>query len=243
MTDKEKSIIQENLTKLYLRLNGYFTSGFIVHSNERMINSELDIIGIRFPFHNQDDTEHNSSDFLEIPENLDIIIAEVKSKGKSLKFNRSLYNEEAIGSWMKILNWIGFLNNEEQNLKLSQELINSIIPKENSQLKKFRSINLEKSDFGKISIRPIMVSPERINSNNADKFINWTEINDFLWLCLCPREEREMCGTRYDFTAWGELADLVNVYKARQNDQSKFEKIEELYRDLEILKGQQLTKN
>ena len=42
MTSKEESNIQENLVKLYLRLNGYFTTGFIIHSNKNKIKSETD---------------------------------------------------------------------------------------------------------------------------------------------------------------------------------------------------------
>lgn len=232
MTDKEKSIIQENLSKLYLRLNGYFTSGFLIHSNEKKINAELDLIGIRFPYHEQEDTEHNSSEFLEVPENVDVIIAEVKSKGQPLKFNKSLYNDEAISSWIKILSWIGISKDEELKMKLAEDLKNSVNPIENSQLKHFRTISLNESNFGVVSIRPIMFSPERINSNNADKFINWKELNEFLWQCLCPPVQREMCGTRYDFTAWGELADIVRAYKNRQHTQTKFKEIEELYSEI-----------
>lgn len=80
MTDKEKSTIQEQLATLYLRLNGYFTTGYIIHSGEKKIEGELDILAVRFPLHKQDDTEHNSSEYLELAENIDIIIAEVKSK-------------------------------------------------------------------------------------------------------------------------------------------------------------------
>ena len=87
MTDKNKSTIQEQLATLYLRLNGYFTTGYIIHSEENKIEGELDILAVRFPLHKQDDTEHNSSVFLEISSNIDIIIAEVKSKGQRLQFN------------------------------------------------------------------------------------------------------------------------------------------------------------
>ena len=59
MTSKEESNIQENLVKLYLRLNGYFTTGFIIHSNKNKIKSEIDNISIRFPNNTQNDTKHN----------------------------------------------------------------------------------------------------------------------------------------------------------------------------------------
>jgi len=98
----------------------------------------------------------------------------------------------------------------------------------------FRSTKIIETNFGNIVIRPILFSPEKININNADKFINWTEINDFVWLCLCPSDIRMKCGTRYDFTAWGQgFNEIVKAYKDRQKSQTKFETITELYKDIE----------
>ncbi len=238
MTNKEKSIIQENLVKLYLRLNGYFTTGFIVHSQKPYkIQSEIDILAVRFPFHIQNDTGHNSSPTLKLTDGIDIIIAEVKSHGQSLKFNKSLYENHSNESWTKILNWTGLFKNPAQINELSIKLQNIVKPVANSQLKDFRSI-IATSEFGKISIRPILFSPERINPNNADKFINWTEINDFIWYCLAPISIRELCATTYDFTAWGEnLNGIVKLYKDRAKKNDKYKNIEELYNEFEILKA------
>lgn len=229
MTDKEKSTIQEQLATLYLRLNGYFTTGYIIHSDEKKIEGELDILAVRFPFHKQDETEHNSSEFLEIPSSIDIIIAEVKSKGQSLQFNDCLKQQDTFEPLQKLLLWTGILSNEKIN-DLAIELNNLIQPKENLQLETFRSTKTVETNFGSVVIRPILFSPERINANNTDKFINWTEINDFIWLCLCPVNTREKCGTRYDFTAWGQgFSEIVKAYKDRQKSQVKFENITELY--------------
>ena len=220
MTNKDMSTIQECLVKLYLRLNGYFTTGFIIHSNEKKIEGEIDLLAVRFPFHSQDDTEHNASTFLDVPKNIDIIVAEVKSKGKSLKFNKSLYNEEAIESWRKILNWVGVLDSAQ--IEDAANALRALVsPVENSQLKNFKSFSV-KSEIGTVTFRPILFSPERLSDNNADKFINWNEINNFIWLCLCPSEQRDSCGTRYDFTSWGlELSEIVRFYKNRQISQKK----------------------
>ena len=231
MTAKERSTIQENLAKLYLRLNGYLSSGFIIHSDEKKIDGEIDLMAVRFPFHSQNYTEHNSSSFLEVPENIDFIIAEVKSHGKQLKFNPALLNQNNIDPWLQILHWIGLIQLENV-IPIAKELSKLVQPVENSHLVNFKSIEIE-TNFGKVSIRPILFSPESIDINNADKFINWTEINDFLWLCLCPNLERVECGTRYDFTAWGnELYEIVKAYKERQKNQSKFKNIKELYTDI-----------
>lgn len=236
MTDKEKSIVQENLSKLYLRLNGYFSAGFIIHSDEKKINGEIDIIAVKFPYHSQNYTEHNSSPFLEVPNTIDVIVGEVKGYGQQLKFNKALRDIDLIESWHQILNWIGIFKNEVVN-EISIKMNQLVQPIENSHLENLKSLEVL-SDFGKVNIRPILFSPESVNINNADKYINWIEINDFLWLCLCPDSERVECGTRYDFTAWGnELFELVKAYKDRQKSQSKFQNIQELYAEIQALRN------
>ena len=233
MNDKEKSIIQENLVKLYLRLNGYFTTGFIIHSNDNSINSEIDNISVRFPKHQQNDTEHNSSTYLEVSKNIDIIISEVKSKGSKLQFNKPLYEKDCIQNWDKLLSWIGVFNSSQIN-SISNEMVDLINPKENSKLKDFRTIENIKTDFGLVNLRAILFSPEKTSNNSSDKIINWTEINDFIWLCLCPQEQRKNCGTTYDLTAWSiEFENIVKIYKSRQKKQNKLENIEELYSEIE----------
>ena len=237
LNSKEKSNIQELLSILYLRLNGYFTTGFIVHSKEKKVDGEIDVIAVRFSLHNQDDTTHNSSEFLENSNNIDLIIAEVKSKGQPLKFNDSLRTKgnDSIESIKKILLWSGLLNVKIVD-EISRKIYQLIQTEENSQLKTFRSTGKIKTKFGVLKIRPVLFSPEKCSINNADKFVNWTEINSFIWKCLCPSEAeiRIKCGTRYNFEAWGiGLEELVKVYKDRQKSQERFENIKELYRDIE----------
>ena len=105
---------------------------------------------------------------------------------------------------------------------------------QNSKLKDFRVIENIKTDFGLVNLRAILFSPEKISNNSSDKIINWTEINDFIWLCLCPNEKRINCGTNYDLTAWGtEFEYIVEVYKSRKDEQNKLKNIEELYAEIE----------
>ncbi|GAG92620.1 unnamed protein product, partial [marine sediment metagenome] len=151
--------------------------------------------------------------------------------------NDSLHKEYTYEPWQKILRWSGIFHDNHQIDELAKKLNKLVRPIQNSQLEEFRCIENIKTDFGNISIRPILFSPERPNNNNADKFINWTELNNFLWLCLCPNEQRQMCGTRYDFTAWGKgLNEIVKAYKNRQKSQTKFKNIDGLYFDIENLR-------
>ena len=233
MTDKEKSTILELITTLYLRLNGYFTTGFIIHSTGERIDGEVDVIGVRFPMHKQDYTEHGSSIFLEVPKNIDIVIAEVKAKGQQLQFNTSLQQQVTYEAWQKMLEWVGLMT-EKQISSIAIELNSLVQTVPNSQRKTLLSSKVIRTAFGDLTIRPIIFSPERMNINNADKFVNWTEINDFIWNCLCPAEKRQDCGTRYDFTSWGYgLSEIVKAYKDRQKAQTKFNSIEELYTALQ----------
>ena len=129
--------------------------------------------------------------------------------------------------------WSGVLSEEKIN-NTANELNRLIQPQVNSQLQTFRSTNIIETSFGNVVIRPILFSPERINVNNTDKFINWSEINDFIWLCFCPANNREKCGTRYDFTSWGHsFNEIVKAYKDRQKKQTKFQNIDELYKEIE----------
>ena len=236
MSSKEKANIQENLVKLYLRLNGYFTTGFIIHSEENKINSEIDNISIRFPYHQQNDTEHNSSSYLNVSKNIDIIISEVKSNNQKLQFNKSLYQKNCEENWAKLLFWVGVFNSSQIE-KISIELVELVKPKQNSKLQDFRIIENIDTSFGLVNIKTILFSPERISSNSSDKIVNWTEINDFIWACLCPNEKRINCGTRYDFTAWGtEFEDIVKVYKSRQEVKQKLKDIDQLYNEIANLK-------
>jgi hypothetical protein len=225
MSTKEKSDIQELITTLYLRLNGYLTTGFIFQSSEEKIAGEVDMVAVRFPLHRQDETEHNTSEFLEPTNDIDVILGEVKSNGMRLQFNNSIRSKQNIE---KLLKWVGLFDDDTLS-KLADEIVNMVIPKQNSNRKNLLATSTLTS-FGQVRIRPILFSPERVDLNNADKFVNWKEINDFLWTCLCPPEKRMECGTRYDFNAWGHgLNEIVKFYKTRQKTNQKPESINEIY--------------
>ena len=110
----------ELLVECYLRLNGYFiVNNFILHKQHGSQETEVDLIGIRFP--NQielikDDGGHgriqqleNDAELIGEEKLVDVIIAEVK-KGKS-GINGPFEKEEVL---KYILNWIGCLNGKER---------------------------------------------------------------------------------------------------------------------------------
>ena len=73
----EEKDVHEALVGLYLRLNGYFTSGFIVHASEekeaKVRNiTELDILAVRFPFNQEPGREVNPSKELALQKTVQI---------------------------------------------------------------------------------------------------------------------------------------------------------------------------
>ena len=113
----EYSDFQEQLCSLYLRLNGYFVSGFIVHAAEGELNdrgeprsnkSEIDLLAIRFPYNAEPEREVGCSQFLmTCADRIDIVIGEVKGSEAPLKFNSGL--RESRKAIQTVLQWIGVL--------------------------------------------------------------------------------------------------------------------------------------
>lgn len=224
---KKKSLFQEKLVGLFLRLNGYVQTGLISHSdNWGDAGTDIDRIGIRFPNHSQTEREIDCSKKLMIPEkSIDIIIAEVKNK--DLSFNEPLRekNKRAKTNWNQILNWLGLFKMDEIEI-LIPKMIDLV--KKNG-VSKNRSFEMVKhnNDFGEISIRPILFAIEMTEKKDNKLWINGNEIIEFVWKCLCPEENKSECSTRYDFNLWGsEYMDIVKYFK---NHALKKPSLEELY--------------
>lgn len=107
-----KGQLQEQISQLYLRLNGFFTSGFVVHSPiPGRVRSEVDILAVRFPHHSEYERIEPDDLALDLSnQHLELAICEVKSRGQQVRFNDTLYNSEpAIES---LLRWVGIFSPE-----------------------------------------------------------------------------------------------------------------------------------
>ena len=84
-----KGDVQEALVALYLRLNGYFTTGFIVQSpTSGRVTAELDVLAVRLPNNAEPDRViRGSPELKRWDDGIDFIIAEVKSRGEPFQFN------------------------------------------------------------------------------------------------------------------------------------------------------------
>src|SRR6266576_1989892 len=109
--NKKRSDIQEALLFLYLRLNGYFVSSFIVHSPEKGKNiTQIDALAVRLPFNREPNRVVRPSPFLNT-KGTDLLVCEVKGRGKPLQFNESFReNDTAIRN---VLEWAGLFNEKE----------------------------------------------------------------------------------------------------------------------------------
>lgn len=226
---KERSLLQENLVKLYLRLNGYFTTGFIVHSDCHGKNkTEIDVLAVRLPYNSEPEREVGPSVFIPIKEEkTNLLICEVKSIGQQLQFNDALRSHPK--TMRSILQWSGlFKENETESLS---ESICETMNNQNQNTENIKCIDGPRNT----SVIPLLSSPERINRrNNQPFFLHGNEIFSYIWRCMCPAENRICCSTNYDFTAWGrEFFPIVNYFKSRIVDKGPGT-IKELYKHLNI---------
>ncbi|MBB3837652.1 hypothetical protein FHS57_001649 [Runella defluvii] len=227
----KKSEFQERLVGLFLRLNGYFQTGYMPHSEIWGQNgTDFDRIGIRFPNHSQSERGDLFSQQLAIPDNtIDIVIAEVKNHEK--KFNASI---RSIGSrstenLSQLLHWCGLF--EEQELLDLIPQIKAVLDKNGRAANNTFDIVCHENRFGAITIRPILFSIESEHGGRGNyMFINGVDMIQFIWDCLCPDERRADCSTRYPVSNWGfEYKDIVEYFKKRHQNEEPLPSTTDLY--------------
>ena len=184
----DKSDLQELLATLYLRLNGYFTSGFIAHAPEGNL-TEIDILAVCFPYNSEREREIESSAWLQIPQGqTDVLICEVKGENEQLQFNPSLRNNPE--SVRKVIRWIGLFHEDEVD-RVIQELQDVIATREVQVCMQFPSHCFPEKN---LSIRGILFAPDRSTPRrNQPRYVTGNEMVEFIWRCLCPDHERPLC--------------------------------------------------
>lgn len=204
-----ESEIQEALLSLYLRLNGYFVTSFIVHSPELGKNvTQLDAVAVRLPFNSEPERVILSSSFLALEQGItDILICEVKSHGQPLQFNPSFRdNDHGIES---VLHWVGLFT-EAEVLAVARDLKPLLQPETPCAKGKAGILGPRGT-----RVRPLFASPERYRAyDNQPWFLPGSEIFSYIGECLSPGVTRPSCSTRYDLNLWGAwLAPFVRYFK------------------------------
>lgn len=203
----------EVLSKLYLRLNGYLVSNLIIHSsNSGECSTEIDIIGVRMPFHEQSDRKVSTSEFLNPMNNwIEIIIADVKNvkANNKIKFNSGLRNKDE--SIKKLIAWIGCYETiTEKDISEFKQSLNS---HNSNELKDFVSFKKD-FPFGKFNFKFTFFCPQLEKWNNKGyKYIHFEEISYFIWHCLNKQKVINSCSRKYNYELWNEFEKYVIFFK------------------------------
>jgi hypothetical protein len=202
------SDVQEALLQLYLRLNGYFTTGFVVQAPEWGRNkAQVDALAIRHPFSREPERTVDVSPFLGLSGHVpDVLICEVKSKGMPLQFNRGLRTIDAVTT---VLRWVGLF--PEENLRPhAGELLKLMQP---GCPAKLAASGMTMNGIARI--RPLLCAPERATArSNQPWFLPGSVVFSWITTCFNPPNPRESCATQYDFSSWGPwLEPVVRYFK------------------------------
>jgi hypothetical protein len=216
----------ETLLTLYLRLNGFFTTGLVVHHPERgRARTEIDCLAVRHPWHAQPEREVPCAPFLApAPGIVDLLICEAKSAAKDVAFNAALKNDAAAAA--DVLRWSGLFS--EHTLPAVSARVRDLL-QDNVGLEQAR--NGIRAD--NVRVRGLLCCPPVATADVPDRWcLVGAEILDFASRCFNPPEPRCTCSTRYNFLNWGrELAPLVQYFKGLEPGERP--SLERLYRYLE----------
>lgn len=204
----------EVLTRLYLRLNGYLVSNLIIHSAKHGNNSsEIDIIGIRMPFHMQEDRQVLKEDELECSnQRIEILIADVKNVNNKnrLRFNDGLRNNRE--SIKKLVNWIGCFQSVDDVLIDEFEKYLNLHRVKNWE--GFATFN-KNLDHGLFQFKFTFFCPSLNEWDGAGfKYVNGNQMVSFIWECLNKNKLITSCSRCYNLHNWNEFEPLVQYFKS-----------------------------
>jgi len=194
---------------LYLRLNGYLTTSFIVHAPGWGDNfAQIDALAVRHAGHAEPEREIPSDERLDpSTTQTDVLICEVKSLNEPLQFASKLRDEEHV--LRAVLRWVGVLDDAAL-----YEAVPMVLP--------LLRIGCPAADARRgasprpaVRIRPLFLQPERDRARpNQPWVICGDELLDYVARCLSNLAVRPASSVRYDFTAWGPwLEPIVSYFK------------------------------
>lgn len=206
----EKGKFHETLATLYFRLNGYFTTGLIVHAvKQGEVRTDTDCLAVRHPHHSQAERDVETSEFLGIlPDVVDLIVCEVKSSPRS-GFNASIRTDPEILN--TVLRWAGVF--EPSKVDSVVERLHPLL--EDPFSAKARAGIIE----GNCRVRPLVCSPRNGQQTDSEDWrLTPEQILQFTKQCLNPLVKREMCATKYTYDLWGDqFTEIVKFIKRKKN--------------------------
>lgn len=222
----KQSDVDEALAVLYLRLNGYFTTGLVIHSAEHgQATTEVDCVAVRMPNHQQADRVVGDAPFLMTkPGLIDLVVCEVKSDATNVKFNNPLKtNQQAIEA---LLQWAGVH---------SSEIFTSVA-------ERFQPLLADDAIFDQVvsgiecegvRVRGLLCCPTSASDSDARWLLNGAEILRYAEECFNPSERRDTCSVRYNFQQWSYPLSRVVTWIKDKNRQTPTT-VDELYKHLEV---------
>lgn len=209
--------IQESLVTLYLRLNGYFTSGHILHANLDDLavreRGDIDVFAIRLPYSREPETANPQSKYLGVTNGiLDVIVGEVKSGREPIQFNPSIRDME---NMVRSLRRAGFSNKDDLLFEVASNLTHRMIPQPINSPDATIDVTLDPSEdiHYPIRIRPVLFHLDRRQPNrNQAWFVGYQEIMDFIWRCLRKEFQPISCQREYDYGLWGPVIESIVDY-------------------------------
>ncbi len=212
--DKEFDSVLEELSRLYLRLNGFIVQNLIIHSDKNGQScGELDIIGIRLPYHSQNDRKVGTSPILEVSKDkIQMIIGDCKNykKRNDIKFSPIRKNRECIE---KLINWIGLQDKYDNSFLEKFESYLNI--HRNRNFVGFPTIELETS-YARFNIKFVFFCPSLEEWDGCKfKYIHGQEMFDFIFKCLNKIDKIEDCSRTYNYNNWNNYQWIIRYFKDR----------------------------
>ncbi len=200
-----RSDVDEIVTQLYLRLNGYFTTGLIAHSPEwGQARTEVDCLAVRHPYYSEPEREVGPSEFLSTRAGeIDLLLCEVKSDPQVIGFNRALKEDRS--ALVSIFRWAGLF---------PEERLSDVIDRFYPLLQDDVGECCAKTGIveGNVRIRPLLCCPPATAQGSRRWCLQGQQMLGFMSECFNPDERRASCSTRYNFQQWGYPFETVVRY-------------------------------
>lgn len=221
----DKSDVQETLVLLYLRLNGYFGSSFIVHAPNRT-KTEMDVLAVRFPRHMEPEREVQCCPHLAVPgDRTDFLVGEVKGGTNNVNFNVRFRKDPA--AIRTVLNRFGAFDEQEIE-EVCASLPELLKPEQVRKSEDFPTLGISN---GRCQLRFVLFAPEqRREEAGARPYIFEDDLLSFVWTCFRPEQQRPQSDVRYNYELWGpQFMDMVRYFKKSPNRPGSIDELYGLY--------------
>jgi hypothetical protein len=199
--------VPEAITTLYLRLNGFFTSGLVLHSSKKgSVRGDVDCLALRHPFHDQSERGVGSDPLLCLGTTPELLLVEVKSSIPALSFNERLRTDPA--ALNAFLRWTGLVRPD--SLSAATKQLSALIQDGVSV-----DLAREGTVIDGVRVRALLCCPRCPAKQSVDRWcIRGEQLLDYVNRCLNPHVPRPSCSTTYPLELWGGfLEPLVTYFK------------------------------